>query len=189
MFSNVSYNRDNRTDNFNRNPDSNNYNRSSMNPRPQFNRNDYSRQNSGGPRGPPQFNNRPRHQGPQIRPIRNHNNVYQPRGGAGQLPNRAPIPRTQPRLASPRFPVRNMQPGTQFQVPPQVHMHRTYSAFNNFGPTTSAWSFLKIFRIIFGQNIEIFQIAQRERARRSSRQGNFENFYFLAENYSENLQK
>ena len=35
----------------------------------------------------------------------------------------------------------------------------TYSAFNNFGRTTLIWSYLEIFRIIFGQKIEIFKIA------------------------------
>jgi len=122
------YNRDNRTDNYNR-PESNNYNRSNVNTRSSFNRNDrndYSRQHSG-PRGPPQFNNRQRHPGPQIRPTRNLN-AYQPRGG-GQSPNRGLVPRNQPRLASPRFPVRNIQPG-QCQVPNQVHMHRTYNPLN-----------------------------------------------------------
>ena len=34
-----------------------------------------------------------------------------------------------------------------------------YSAFKNWCPTTSIWSFLAIFRIIFGQKIEIFKIA------------------------------
>ena len=34
-----------------------------------------------------------------------------------------------------------------------------YSAFKHFGPTTSIWSFLEIFRIIFGQNTEIIKVA------------------------------
>ena len=34
-----------------------------------------------------------------------------------------------------------------------------YSAFKNLCPTTSIWSFLTIFRIIFGQKNEIFKIA------------------------------
>ena len=35
-----------------------------------------------------------------------------------------------------------------------------YSAFKNFGLTTSIWSFLEIHRIIFGQKIEIFKKRQ-----------------------------
>ena len=34
-----------------------------------------------------------------------------------------------------------------------------YSAFKMVGPTTELWSFLEIFRIVFGQKIEIFKIA------------------------------
>ena len=33
-----------------------------------------------------------------------------------------------------------------------------YSAFKNFGPTTSIWSFLEIFSVIFGRTVEIFKI-------------------------------
>ena len=40
-----------------------------------------------------------------------------------------------------------------------------YSAFENFGPTTEIWSFLEIYSIIFGQKIEIFEIAFPARSR------------------------
>ena len=56
-----------------------------------------------------------------------------------------------------------------------------YSAFKNVGPTNSIWSFLEIFRIIFGQmpsGNRNFQNCPINRARRASRQGNFENFDF-----------
>ena len=35
----------------------------------------------------------------------------------------------------------------------------SYSTFKNFGPTSSIWSFLEIFRIILGEKIELFKIA------------------------------
>ena len=37
-----------------------------------------------------------------------------------------------------------------------------YSAFKIVGPATSIWSFLEIFRIIFGRKIEIFKISRAD---------------------------
>ena len=45
----------------------------------------------------------------------------------------------------------------------QTEAEKSYSAFENFGPTTSIWSFLEIFRINFGQKIEIFVLLIFER--------------------------
>ena len=63
-----------------------------------------------------------------------------------------------------------------------------YSAFKNFGPTASNWSFLEIFRIIFGQKSKFSKLLSGSPFGLVL-WGNFENFDFLAENYSENLQK
>ena len=40
-------------------------------------------------------------------------------------------------------------------------MKYSYSAFNNYGPTTSIWSFLEIFRIIFGQKSKFSKLPCR----------------------------
>ena len=51
---------------------------------------------------------------------------------------------------------------TSINSPESALIHNThvnYSAFNNFGLTSSICSFLEIFRIIFGQNIEILIIS------------------------------
>ena len=71
-----------------------------------------------------------------------------------------------------------------------IHQHwvqRVIQCVQNLW-TTSIWSFLEIFRIIFGQKIEIFKIALPARTSGSFSLDNLENFDILAENYSENLQ-
>ena len=55
----------------------------------------------------------------------------------------------------------------------------SYSAFKIFWPGFEIWSFLEIFRIIFGQKIKIFKIALPARPSGSIYLGNFEIFYFL----------
>ena len=71
------------------------------------------------------------------------------------------------------------------------HQNPTYSAFKNVGPTTSILSFLKIFKIIFDK------MPSGDGNFQNCLAGSFglvllsiyENFDFLAENYSENLEK
>ena len=77
----------------------------------------------------------------------------------------------------------------QFTIGDGETITEFYSAFKNDGPTTSIWSFLEIFRIIFGRKNQNFQNCLSGSPIGLVLLGNFENFDFLAENYSENLQK